>query len=164
MTTNTHHENFEKLRDFLLTNDVPFDMFSYRSQLDWDTPMDWPTKDDFEKGKLDCGTAGCAIGWAPFVVKPDNACYEFGNDRELSYEAYCLKHFGVAWSDREFEWLFGSRWQAIDNTRQGAAYRIDLFLKKGAVVVVRPEKLSLREIEEYIEARDEWLKERGISV
>jgi hypothetical protein len=160
-------KNLATLRDWLLTNDVAFDMSYFRSTFGEAIALDESlSKTALDAGPNECGTAGCAVGWAPFVIPPiDDEYYRDGN--LLNYAKYGPRIFGDAYEDAgAFSFLFGGRWANVDNTRHGAAYRIDLFLglKDNAdwpfnsFAAYRFPSTKKR----YIAARNKWLAERGI--
>jgi hypothetical protein len=88
-----------------------------------------------------CGTAGCAIGHAPFVkgLPPPDENDNWGEySLEITYEDG-LCHTDE--QDRLWDFMFGGFWSDFDNTPHGAAKRIRLALTK-------PE-LCLELMEEY---------------
>lgn len=71
----------------------------------------------------DCGTAGCALGHAPF--------FGFEKSSDEYWLKYCKRHFGVSLNDDKWDWLFSSCWARVDNTRLGAAKRIQYLIDNG---------------------------------
>lgn len=125
-------ENLTILMNFLLDNDLPFEMMDYRSETDLTPDLPYEafklTKDDVDAGVSQCNTAGCAIGWAPFVVppKPEHFTGEgtLSDPITVNYNRYVESEFGISRYIMAFAFLFGSEWADVDNTRQGAAFRI----------------------------------------
>lgn len=91
-----------------------------------------------------CGTIGCSLGHGTYAVEPRQ--YE-GGVPERWYD-YGRRVFGAEPKSREWEWMFGESWggrwdheshpgsefhytPGPDNTPQGAAARIDVFLNRG---------------------------------
>lgn len=111
--TPEQRQNLITLAKGLLTIDVPgveFNMsqFTNRSNVDEAT---------------DCGTAGCAVGWAPF----------FGIEKSPMEEWYsfCRRSFGVSMTTQNGIFLFGTEWYGVDNSKNGAAKRIIYALMYG---------------------------------
>jgi hypothetical protein len=71
-----------------------------------------------------CGTAACALGWAPYAT----GVAQCADDFWLLYGASVL---GVECGGGAFSWLFDSSWGNIDNSPEGAAWRIDYYLENG---------------------------------
>ena len=150
-------EHLTKLRDFLLANELNFNMGTWRSGADVTL-----TKERLLKGlEHNCGTAGCAIGWAPFVIPPLDKHYH--NGVELIFTGYSDYVCGKSTDSKLFNWCFGGTWDAIDNSRQGAAYRIHVALN-GQI----PEdfatayRMCTPERDDYIHLRDQWFSDNGI--
>lgn len=125
-------ENLSLLMKFLLSNDLPFNMGDYRTTTDQTPELPYATfkltKDAIDAGVNQCNTAGCALGWAPFVVPP-KAHHFIGEGTlydpvVLHYESYASDQFGLNRWSIAFSFLFNSLWEEVDNTRQGAAFRI----------------------------------------
>jgi len=154
-------ENLATLRDFLLTNDVPFHMDSWRED------DEFLTKDIIDKGVAVCNTSGCALGWAPFVIPAI----------DIDFYLYCDGVVGVdfhEYSDRVFSLnryedssVFDSDWTLIDNSREGAAFRINQ-LVNGVVYDYRDLESGIegdtKEYTQYITDRDAWLLTKGITL
>ena len=117
-----HRERLKKLADYLL-NKVPankFDMSLYRIGTDREHI---------------CGTAGCALGWAPAIMAPSTFLRyrsEFEDVDDL-FTNISTKYFGIEGWRYEGDWayIFSGNWCSIDNTPQGAAARIRFFLDNG---------------------------------
>ena len=92
-------ENLRKLADYI-EQQVPqdkLDMSGYRK--------DSEGEEAYFFSKHNCGTSGCALGWAPFVegLEPEEQDYYTG-ERDLSWEAY---------GDRIFPDLGVLRWSLV---------------------------------------------------
>lgn len=76
-------------------------------------------RDDY---KSECGTVACAVGHAAllFEALPSE-----------SWSSFSERVFGVNSEGKEWRWMFGPNWSTVDNTPQGAAKRIRLFVEKG---------------------------------
>jgi hypothetical protein len=96
-----------------LPPDQPFDMERYRS--DDSEPPD----------PHDCGTAGCALGYFPMWIPPQE-----GEKHWSDYEAR-VTGLGSSYGNGSWGWCFGADWAGIDNTPQGAARRILHLLDNG---------------------------------
>lgn len=113
--TEEQFSNFEKLASYLLLGNLKakFNMGQYSES------------QDFLYIESDCGSIGCAIGHGPY-----SGIQKFNIE---SWGEYSSRVFGISiWSDTIDAWdfLFGPDWVEIDNTPQGAAKRIQYFLKK----------------------------------
>jgi len=71
-----------------------------------------------------CKTVCCALGHGPYAGVPA------GQD-VTDWDKYCLKF--IPKNQLLRTWLFGYRWDTIDNTPKGAAYRIGHYLATGAI-------------------------------
>lgn len=161
--------NLAILRDFLLNNDVPFNMRDYRTRLpnvESTASVNKLTKDMLDAGPAQCNTAGCGIGWAPFVIPPPEGCYD--NDGYVSYERYCTEVFQIRrYGDKSnyelFEFIFGSDWSFYDNSRQGVAFRINTVINNlGWFETYHSNGSSFRYFwkkfgENYLKEKTEWL-------
>lgn len=82
----------------------------------------------------DCGTAGCAVGWGPFIEGleglPEEQRKEF-----FEYGLYTERLFGLGECTDEFDWCFAASWDHVDNTARGAALRIREFIRLGKVPI-----------------------------
>lgn len=76
--------------------------------------------------KTECGSVGCVIGHATYVIDPKTP-FE-------SWFDYSIRVFGITGScvcgDR-WDWCFSSEWALIDNTPEGAGKRIMWLLERG---------------------------------
>jgi hypothetical protein len=157
----TKQQNLAKLRDFLLTNDVPFNMRDFRIGSE---PV---TKDTIDAGASSCGSAGCAIGWAPFVIPPTDDDFAFGyNEVQVVHFWDYTKHHLLTNGPQDigFDAMFSSTWQHTDNTRHGAAFRINEYLERRVFDPYDVEDSigdDGGDHEVYVFARDEWLAKQG---
>ena len=83
-----------------------------------------------------CGTVACALGHGPLnkELAPTEACFFFASydgKTYLDWDTYAEKVFGVRYTSPAWQWMFSGRWSASDNTRKGAAARIQHYVKKG---------------------------------
>lgn len=141
-----HLDNLAKLRDFLITHPVPFKMSVYR-----DGSI---SPEIIQKGVNECGTPACALGWLPFAIELDEEDWEDGS---LDYAKLAIRHLGVD-SDNRWNWMFGHSWYAIDDTRLGAAYRIDFLLNKDVPDTFHTAfQMQRNDVEDYLKGRDEWI-------
>lgn len=115
MITEQQRENLKKLADYLaaLPDDYKqFEMRAFSSEND----------DEGPPIKVVCGTAGCAVGHGP------NA--GLSQKRHKNWLDYC-DHYFVYSESPAFDWMFGGDWSTSDNTPQGAAERIYIYLATG---------------------------------
>ena len=105
--------NLLKLAHYLETvveaQEMAFDMSDYRE--DESGPNEPHT----------CGTAACALGYAPHVIPP------------LPGERYWVSYGNRAFEmdNSEWDWCFNSDWAGPDNTAAGAAKRIRHLCERG---------------------------------
>ena len=71
----------------------------------------------------DCGTSGCALGWAPALVAR-------GKKGE-HWPRYCERVFGVPESCEEWDYMFSGNWRAEENTPKATAKRIMFIVENG---------------------------------
>ena len=111
-------DNLEILATFL-ENEVTqeqFDMLQFRSHDDKDVSF---------LSLKDCGTVGCALGWAPFVIKTESQ--DFDNEDYLDFSAYCYRIFNLCSEEGDsWNYCFGGDWRYVEfeNTPKGTAKRI----------------------------------------
>lgn len=171
-----HLDNLAKLRDFLLANMIPFHMADFRSNQDEaGEEFEHLTLDEYEKGEFVCGTAACAVGWAPFVIPPKpehfNSTEEGAELKTWDYVHDTLIPGAYRQNRYDFDWPFGYGWAGVDNTREGAAYRINYLIENGAppraFLANNLEHIRARGyqrwVNNYLDDRDLWLKGRGIN-
>lgn len=91
--------------------------------------MDWYRNVGF-KSINDCGTVGCALGWAPFVDGLEPIESEYGL-RDLDWRTYSERITGFSTESDEWYWCFSDEWQYVDNTPKGAAKRIRYLVNYG---------------------------------
>ena len=121
-------DNLTKLADYLekVITDKQFDISSYR-------------RDSFNdviefKNINDCGTIGCALGWAPFVnglevVESDYI--SILENRTLGFNRYSERIFNLSTSDDKYDFLFSSYWSdSPEETRLATVNRIRKFVKQ----------------------------------
>lgn len=73
-----------------------------------------------------CGTSGCALGWAPALVEP-------GQEGE-DWEIYCERVFGVKNTHGIYglwDYMFSGDWKGKQNTPEATAGRIMYVVKNG---------------------------------
>ncbi|WGH49788.1 hypothetical protein [Alishewanella phage vB_AspM_Slickus01] len=153
-------ENLLKLSEFLMKNEVPFTMAHYRANIESDESGEHYTTSSFtlheiDKGVEGCGTAGCALGWSPFVIPPsqkvkDDTYHNFGG---LDLDLYAEETFGNLSSEQESS-VFGYDWKFVDNSREGAAFRLAQLAKHN--IVYKPD---VHDTKGYLKARDQWVSE-----
>jgi hypothetical protein len=100
---------------------------------------------DTDADLINCGTAGCAIGHAPFVkgIVTDRPVCDYGALDVLNNSAGWLEYAedvsGVDAGERTWEYMFGGSWDWHDNTAYGAAQRI-LYILAGNRVPVEEDE------------------------
>ena len=126
--------NLLTLSNFLKSHNPPpkFDMYSFmrvrNNELEMGEEAYLVTPEVYTR----CGTTACAVGHGPLAGIP-----------VLNYEKwseYASRAFGARLDDYPgepngilFGYLFGMDWRETDNTPEGAAARIDYYLKNGGV-------------------------------
>jgi hypothetical protein len=70
-----------------------------------------------------CGSAGCAIGNATYIVEPKLIAE--------GWEQYSDRLFDLEEQSSEWEWCFSGSWGRTDNTPEGAADRIEVLINCG---------------------------------
>lgn len=115
-------KNLLKLADFLEgVEPEKFDMRNYRAASRKDTagvPYN---------GRDNCGTVGCALGWAPFAINKEPE----SDNESVFWDKYSRVHFGLEEESAEWSWCFSPTWCAWDNSPEGASKRIRYMLKEG---------------------------------
>lgn len=104
--------------------DIEFNMSVFSRNIDNDDILQTPIINDARR--TDCGTSGCAVGWAPYFgikKKWDESWMDF------SRRAFIPMRDIVQW-----EWCFSGDWYYVDNSREGAAKRIIYMLQYGVPV------------------------------
>lgn len=158
-------QNLIALRDFLLQTNVAFSMREYRQEAFEDDDGDLVVgcadllEDEVLAGVHECKSAGCAIGWAPFVVPPRT--HHYGSGGDLDFRRYAQDMLLPAiWETNnpidetpEYISMFSSQWSDQDDTREGAAFRIDSFLNGTLYVPFENEHA-------YATERARWLSQR----
>ncbi|WGH49591.1 hypothetical protein [Alishewanella phage vB_AspM_Slicko01] len=151
-------ENLLKLSEFLMENKLPFTMEHYRANIVSDESDQYYvarifTLDELDKGLESCGTAGCALGWSPFVIPPSekakvDGTYGLGG---LDLGLYTEETFGIL-SPEEESSVFDYDWTFVDDSRQGAAFRLAQLANHGIVY-----ESDVDVTESYFKARDQWV-------
>ena len=167
--------NLTILMNFLLSNDLPFDMVDYRTETDQTPDLPYGsfklTKDAIDAGPSQCNTAGCGLGWAPFVVPPKPEHFTGDGSQNdpicVLYESYAEDEFGVSRWSEAFNFLFGSDWTELDNTRQGVAFRIHDYITDQTFFNLSKDE-NLYDFyadykQKYEEAKADWLTTVGHS-
>lgn len=149
-------ENLKIWRDFLVNNDVPFCMRFLHQTLD-DTQVR-VTKDLLDAGVKGCGTAGCAVGWAPFVI-PATYREFYESDGGLDVWRYMDRVFGIDSLDEggTFDYIASSAWTFVDNSRLGAAYRINRVITGDFDSESCEFDIDELDYTEYAAGRDAWI-------
>ena len=146
-----HRDNLIKLADYILNNvsDKHFNMESYRSDAN---------------GVItafisfgNCGTIGCALGWAPFALTEAESGVravlrkEFSDtyittrtisgSRYLDFVKVSLELFGIPVNSLAWEYLFSDDWAncEVGGTRQA-------FVERVAVYLADPEMFKWRRV------------------
>lgn len=168
-------KNLTTLRDALLANELPFEMETYyrfETQVTVRQDITLDMLDDLRKaqGKEDCGTAACAVGWAPLFIEPDKEFLAgYDNKDRFNYNHYSEKYL-LPVDNNWWDWCFSSLWAGVDNSRLGAAYRISVLLEaddtelRAGPPLGNEYSISEEEADDisYFENRAKWLAERGI--
>lgn len=109
--------NLQTLATFLAYDPrgVDFDMSVYTDSPGW-----------CEEDMADCGTVGCAVGHAAFVFeKRIGERWDNFSCRVLEFD------LATARDSRLWDWCFSANWHSYDNSRKGAAQRIQYLLDVG---------------------------------
>lgn len=131
-----HRDNLQKLASYLMygngiSKGIRFTMAS------------------FTKGKQDvafCETAGCAVGFAPFA-----GITKLSGEDFMEYSSRTL----ISATTYEWEWCFSGEWIYVDNTREGAARRIQYLLDGGKV----PDDFDVEELSCLYEDQKDELRD-----
>lgn len=163
-------ENLKKLRNFLWDNREKI-----KVNMKWygDLPLE-----NYERPVetlAECGSVGCAIGWAPKVV-PVREEYLYGPAPSVHYGLYAHQEFCSVGDeshfnqDTVFRALFSYRW-ADDNkdpTTLGVVFRIDTVLELNDIPDefdpdgFDDETENKKALDAYHTRRNEWLKNMEI--
>jgi len=131
-----YRKRLAKLADFLDT--VPEDQFGM---------SDFRFEDYCAKDLRTCGTAGCAIGWAPAIMH-SAIVDRFRNERgRIDFYDISNHYYNAPVGSMLFLFLFSGGWVDIDNTAKGAAARIRYFLEKGLPSIFKWEILDPKSID-----------------
>lgn len=139
-------DGLQELVDDGTVADHNFNMNHYRSDSDGGY-------EDFIS-KKDCGTAGCVLGWMPFIkgleVNKEKDIFLYGGS-DTNFVAYAERVLGMSYGNRidhqyeneemvnKWDFLFSGEWSDHDNTVDGAIARIDTFLDNPEMFKVRKE-------------------------
>jgi hypothetical protein len=118
-------ENLRLLAQYLRKSRSKFDMEVYaalpnNNGLDKDLSPDQVTQ---------CGTVCCAAGSGPKLAKKYTQFEPLVT--ETDWRPYIERVYGVKEFSSEWYWMFGYGWYFTDNTRLGAAKRIEWYLENG---------------------------------
>ena len=121
----TTGERLMLLKEFLKKVDPKkFNMDTFRS-----------SDDKFEKdyiSKTNCGTVGCALGWAPFIAGLEPIEEDFGPE-SLDWERYSGRIFPDMTGLGSWEWLFDCIWSKFQPTPMDAVWRIEKLLNTARI-------------------------------
>jgi hypothetical protein len=112
-----NRENLQKMADHIRT--IPQEVFAmnyYRSN----TTID--------QRDTECNSVGCVIGHS--ITLAPNMVVRYP-DQSIDFEEWSEEFTGIESSNNEWDWLFSSGWHGVDNSPEGAALRIEWFLKNG---------------------------------
>ena len=114
-------ENLTILANFLENNisDDMFEMWYWRSGKDTDCGVYCKLAEPRQvlQGHEDCGSLGCAIGWAPTCDDLPVADYKF-------WDTYIHNVFDLDSFSDEYSFMFNANWSKWDNTVKGCVERI----------------------------------------
>ena len=128
-------KNLRLLRDYIDTQvtDEQFDMKYFRTNDKKNKGLEYYSKDN-------CGTVGCALGWAPLVkgLEPVDSDFDYIIDVEqssLDFHEYSYRVFpelmaSQAYNCYSWQFVFSTEWNDVDNTRQGFIKRVNYLLEK----------------------------------
>lgn len=124
-----NRDNLKKLADYLVSGKtrMEFDMSNYC--LSGHSRISKPEHHD-------CGTVGCAIGHGPAAGIPVI-------DRDNTWFWYADRVFQCDMD--EWDWCFSQDWLFVDNTPQGAAYRIYYMLDHGVPDDAYEQRISAKD-------------------
>lgn len=121
------------------------------------------------KSTTDCGSVGCALGWAPLTAHKALAHIDedFIGETGLDFELYCDRVFGLGYTDYAWNFMFSEGWVYYDNTAKGAGIRILFFLEMGInhippniePMLESPEGSCREDLEELVELYNSWFLE-----
>jgi len=117
-------KNLVKLAKYILeeVSDEQFDMKWFRSN-HIDTGVEFFSKEN-------CGTVGCALGWAPFVKGLEVIEDDYDYLDYLNFHIYSNRVFrGVL--GRYWDFLFDGAWFESDGSREGFVKRVIYLLEGG---------------------------------
>lgn len=133
-----HRQNLERLRDLLLQPEerVGFHMVRYVTLRDNDLPynseyaaqMSMTGEIYLDQNCAPCGTAACALGHSACFLEPLGPGEKFEPYASRMYGAGVYADDGGDSPGLLWDWLFSPTWAIYDNSRQGAARRIQWVL------------------------------------
>lgn len=146
-----HTQNLIKLADYILNNvtDKHFNMENYRSSVRKITNSRGEQVPTLELVSFysfgNCGTTGCALGWAPFALteaEPDVRAVlrkeffdtfiggKYGGSGCVNFKILSLELFGIPWGSLAWEYLFEAEWADYGNegTREAFVERVAVYL------------------------------------
>lgn len=155
-------KNLLKLANYLELNVTQkmFNMQSYRENSEGDSVT--------FRSKTDCGTVGCALGYAPLVNGLEAIAEEFiigmNHSNYLDFSDYCKRVLGICnYKDKSWEFLFASQWVGFDNTPEGAAARIKYLVDGNSLRGFNADFLDYDEEYRNVEAIEELILDYRLS-
>lgn len=132
MTTPKQRDNLRKLAELLKSRELNFEMESFIDSKTDEREYAIQKPSDYQNEERICNTVACAVGWGPLVVPVPDAAM---NQWSINYSKYAEIAFGARPMDKDriFDALFSGRWSNLDNTRLGAAFRIETVLELDAI-------------------------------
>lgn len=129
--TPQQRENLEKLATYLEQLPVDYKHFDMGDYYNGQALMTDEQLTDYALNnggvdKYNCGAVACAVGHGPsagILFKPSEITWYNAPD----WNKYSL-NFIAETGNLEYQWLFGSEWENVDNTHRGAAARIRYLL------------------------------------
>lgn len=134
-----HRQNLERLRDLMLQPEerVGFHMQDYLKLPNGSIPEDLSEYDvqvsmsrliHLNPNHPPCGTAACALGHSVCFLEPLGHAEKFEPYASRVYGAGKVAVDGGDSPGLRWDWLFSPAWTVFDNTRDGAARRIQWIL------------------------------------
>lgn len=127
--TEEQRNNLRRLAKYLRMLPPDYDKFEMAVHLQFS--LDNWNRPSVYAGPVPCGAVACAVGHGPAAgikPSPDSLLRYTGS---IIWSRYAENEFGVSRESWEWDYMFGGGWTYVDNTPQGAANRIDHFLKHG---------------------------------
>lgn len=126
LTPAQQFDNICALRDYLKSEVKPanFNMRHFRA--------DNRQFIKYYHNKDDCGTCGCALGWAPFVRELKPIISDYSENETLgvylNFHIYCKRVFGFNEKHRNWRQLFDCNGITAQNTLQVVVKRFDNYI------------------------------------